>query len=95
MGWIDMQKNEMLRNLEELIAGATRSRNDPLDLLAEHLDAARRYLLANSRLEYGMSLAEALKSLSCIADKTERSRIRDAVRSLIDAPASRLFAVAR
>ena len=68
--------------LDRLIADSTKTRNNPLDLLAEHLNAARRYLLSNSAFEYRMSLAEAKKSLDCIAGKGDRQRLSASIQSL-------------
>lgn len=53
------------------------------DLLAEHLAAAHRYLLANSHGEYKMCLTEALQSLSCITAKEERDSARSDIRELM------------
>ena len=89
-----MQVDHDLQCLENLIAGAGgslgsggRDNQGPCDLLTEHLDTARRALQGNRRDECRMSLSAAMDSLGSIADKSERSRIKIAVRSLIDSQA--------
>lgn len=79
-----MRREQDLQSLEELIAGKTMSLKHPTDLLVEHLNAARRYLLAGSRLEFEMILSQALSSLSCITNKDERIRVKGVLRGLLE-----------
>lgn len=60
-----------------------RNRHQPCALLTEHLEAAQRYLLANSISEYSGCLTDAKSSLSCLAVKEERARARSAILELI------------
>jgi hypothetical protein len=79
-----MKISESLTLLDRLIADMTKTRKNPLDLLVEHLNGARRYLLSNSTFEYRMSLVEAKKALDCISEKSDRLRLSASIRSLED-----------
>ena len=84
------QQDEDLKCLDKLIAdfggssdAGQRSRG-PCDLLLEHLQAARRYLLGSMPGEYSLSLQQAKESVAyCILDKNARAETKRILRSLI------------
>jgi hypothetical protein len=76
-----------LKRIEKLLAdlgGAGSQGRGPSDLLLEHIEAARRYLVGSMPGEYIVSLEQAHASLGCIADKHTRSEARKVLRSAID-----------
>ncbi len=84
-----MQQGEDLKRLNELIAGlggdesGTQTKG-PCGLLLEHVQTARRHLLGAMSGEYSLSLEQAKESLSCISDKTSRSKTKAILQSLIE-----------
>jgi hypothetical protein len=80
-----MQQDKDLECLDEMIADLGRSKDAvPWDLLLEHLQAARRYLLGSMPREYSLSLQQARESVALIPDKIARSETKKILRSLID-----------
>jgi hypothetical protein len=75
-----------LRCLDALIAylggsnDAGRRSRGPCDLLLEHLRAARRELRGSMHAEYRLSLQQARKSVACISDRTDRTKIKKILR---------------
>lgn len=84
-----MPQQGNLTRLEELIAGlggvgiGARSAG-PCGLLLEHLQTARRGLLGAMRNEYIASLEFAKESISCIPDKSARTKAKQVLQALID-----------
>jgi len=83
-----MKQDQDLKSLDELIAefdGSTPSGRNGVQsgLLLEHLRAARRNLLGSMPGEYGLSLAQATKSLGHFPDKAFRTGITTRLRSLM------------
>ncbi len=65
-----MQQDEDLKILDEMIADLGGSSDVPAcDLLLEHLQAARRYLLGSMPGEYSLCLRQANESVVFIPDK--------------------------
>jgi hypothetical protein len=85
-----MQQEKQLKSLDELIADlggcndADGYSRGLYDLLREHLQAARRYLLGSMPGEYSLSLQQAQESVSWIPDKRARTATRNTLRALID-----------
>jgi hypothetical protein len=77
-------QDQDLHRLDTLLAVLGGRNRGPCDLLMEHIEAARRYLLGSMPGEYIVSLEQALASVSCIADKRRRSELKTALRSAID-----------
>jgi len=84
-----MSQLEELNYLDELIAAL--SGNDrgaqnagPRGLILEHLRAARTARLGAMQGEYGLSLEQAMESVSCIPEKSARIKTKHALQSLID-----------
>lgn len=66
-----MQQDERLKCLDEMIADLGGSHDAaPFDLLLEHLQAARRYLLGSMPGEYGLCLQQANESVASLPAKT-------------------------
>jgi hypothetical protein len=78
------QRDADLQRLDELIAALHRSRERRDDLLMEHMQSARAYLLGAMPEEYALSLQSARKSLSLVRDETSRRRWEDALSYLLD-----------
>lgn len=79
-----MQQDEHLKCLDEMIADLGSSHDAaPCDLLLEHLQAARRYLLGSMPGEYGLCLRQANESVAFIPDKTAGAETRKILRRLI------------
>jgi hypothetical protein len=85
-----MQQEEKLKYLDELIADlggcndADGYSRGLWDLLLEHLQAARRYLLGSMPSEYSLSLQQAQQSVTWIPNKRARTGPRNTLRTLID-----------
>jgi hypothetical protein len=84
-----MSRLEELNRLDALIARlsgndlGTRSAG-PCGLLLEHLRAGRTALLGAMHGEYGLSLEQAMDSVSCIPEKSARITTKHLLQSLID-----------
>jgi hypothetical protein len=61
----------------------------PCSVLVEHLEAARRELLASMPVEYGLSLEQAMQAVGCVPDSRVRDEITQTLRGLLnsDVPA--------
>ena len=79
-----MQQDEDLKCLDEMIADLGGSHDAaPCDLLLEHLQAARRYLLGSMPGEYSLCLQQASESVALIPDKIARIERKKILRRLI------------
>ncbi len=80
-----MQQDERLKCLDEMIADLGGSHDAaPFDLLLEHLQAARRYLLGSMPGEYGLCLRQANESVAFIPDKNAGTETKRILRRWID-----------
>jgi len=80
-----MQQDEELKILDEMIADLGGSSDVPAcDLLLEHLQAARRYLLGSMPGEYGLCLQQARESVFSIPEKAAGTETKKILRYLID-----------
>jgi hypothetical protein len=90
-----MRQNQDLKCIDKLIADLGGSNDTgrrgpgPCDLLLEHLQAARRYLLGSMPGEYSLSLQQAEESLACMPDKDVRNRVRMVLRTAIASEVAR------
>lgn len=64
-----------------MIAGVGGSNDAACDLLLEHLQAARRYLLGSMPGEYNFSLQQARKSVAFIPDETARTDLKEQIKA--------------
>ena len=53
------------------------------ELLREHLETARNYLLGAMPVEYELSLQLATQALDCITDKDRRRRVESAIAEML------------
>jgi len=70
-----------LPELEVLLKELDRPAESQCELLREHLQSARTYLLGAMPEEYGLSLRMAGEALDCVSDEKLRDRISDFLRS--------------
>ncbi len=83
-----MQQDEDLKILDEIMADLGHSSDVPAcDLLLEHLQAARRYLLGSMPGEYGWCLQQARESAVFIPQKAAGTETKKMLRYLIDSEA--------
>jgi hypothetical protein len=76
-----------LARLDEMIAALERFRD--VDLMKEHLQAARQYLLGAMPEEYLLNLEWARQALDTVPDDETRSHVDDTITKLIaDMPES-------
>jgi hypothetical protein len=73
-----------LQRLDELLAALGHSQENRDDLLIEHLQRARTYLLGAMPEEYALSLQNARDNLSLVRGETTRQRLESALSSLLD-----------
>lgn len=73
-----------LQRLDELIAELGHSQQNRDDLLIEHLQSARNYLLGAMPEEYALSLQNAKDNLSLVRDEPSRRRLEHTLSSLLD-----------
>jgi len=80
-----MHQDEDLKILDEMIADLAGSSDAAtFDLLLEHLQAARRYLLGSMPGEYSLCLQQARESLACIPERVAGTETKKILRYLID-----------
>jgi len=78
------QRDAALQMLDESIAALSHSHENGDDLLIEHLQSARTYLLGAMPEEYALSLQHARDHLSLVRDETSRRRLEETLSSLRD-----------
>ena len=80
-----MQQDEDLKMLDEMVADLGGSSAAPAcDLLLEHLQAARRYLLGSMPGEYSLCLEQARQSVAFLPEKVAGTRTKKILGCLID-----------
>jgi hypothetical protein len=80
-----MQQDQDLKILDEMIADlGGSSAAAACDLLLEHLQAARRYLLGSMPGEYSLCLQQARESVAFIPEKSAGTETKKMLRYLID-----------
>jgi hypothetical protein len=77
------QRDADSQRLDELIAALGHSQENRDDLLIQHLQSARAYLLGAMPEEYALSLQHARESLSLVRDQASRQRLEDTLSSLL------------
>ena len=78
-----VQRDAALQRLDELIAELGHSQENRDDLLIQHLQSARTYLLGAMPEEYALSLRSASENSSLVRDEPLRRRMEDALSSLL------------
>jgi hypothetical protein len=78
------QRDADLQRLDELIKELGHSQENRDDLLIQHLQSARTYLLGAMPEEYSLSLQNAKESLSVVRDENARRRWEGTLSSLLD-----------
>jgi hypothetical protein len=77
------QRDADLQRLDELIKELGHSQENPDDLLIQHLQSARSYLLGAMPEEYALSLRNAKESLSVVRDDPSRRQLEDTLSNLL------------
>jgi len=75
---VDTSKD--LAELDKLLEELTEAESQ-CELLQEHLEGARTYLLGAMPIEYGLSLKMADESLNCVSNRSLRARIEHFIQS--------------
>jgi len=75
-----MTPNTQLELLDKLIADLAEQPASQCELLREHMDAARAFLVGAMPEEYQLSLRMAEEVLNCLADRPLRHRMEDFIR---------------
>ena len=78
------QRDADSQRLDELIGALGHSQENRDDLLIQHLQSARAYLLGAMPEEYALSLQNARESLSFVRDEAARRRLEDTLSTLLD-----------
>jgi len=78
------QRDADLQRLDEVIADLGHSQQNRDDLLIEHLQSARAYLLGAMPEEYTLCLQNARDNLSLVRDESARRHLEDALSALLD-----------
>jgi hypothetical protein len=69
-----VQTKELIR-LDELMEDLGKETESQCELLREHLESARVYLVGLMPIEYAFSLKMAGEALNCVSDRDLRARI--------------------
>jgi hypothetical protein len=77
------QRDADSQRLDELIAALGRSQENRDDLVIQHLQSARTYLLGAMPEEYALSLQHARESLSLVRDEASRRQLEDTLSTLL------------
>ena len=76
-----------LRTDVNLIDTAIDEISDPAEsqceLLREHLESARHYLLGSAEREYVLSLQLAREALNCVADRDRKARVEKLIADML------------
>jgi hypothetical protein len=81
----DQHLNTLGHLIEELGGSDEGKQSEgPCSVLVEHLEAARRELLASMPVEYGVSLEQALHAVGCVPDLQVRNEMTGTLRDLLN-----------
>jgi len=69
--------------LDALIDVVSAPGESQCELLREHLESARQYLLGSMPTEYGLSLQLAHQALNCISSEERRTRVKSMLDDLL------------
>jgi hypothetical protein len=69
--------------LDRVINDVSDPRETQCDLLREHLESARNYVLGNMEEEYQLSLRLALEAVDCVVDPEVRHRANETLSALM------------
>jgi len=78
-----MNRATELTKLDELINEVSTPSESQCELLREHLESARTYLLGALPKEYMLSLRLANETLNCIVDERRRHRAAELIGNLL------------
>lgn len=70
--------------LDHVIDEVSDPRYSQCELLREHLEAARAYVMGDMPVEYRLTLRLAMEALDCITDHADRHHIKDTLAGLLE-----------
>jgi hypothetical protein len=76
----DVQTAELAR-LDELLEELGQASESQCELLREHLESARIYLVGSMPAEYALTLRLAGEAANCITDRNLRARVEEFVKA--------------
>ncbi|MCU1335104.1 MAG: hypothetical protein JWO19_685 [Bryobacterales bacterium] len=74
-------QTEDLVRLDQLLEELSQETEAQCELLREHLESARTYLVGSMPTEYALSLKMAGEASNCVSDRNLRTRIENFIRS--------------
>lgn len=69
--------------VDQIIDEVSDPRESQCELLREHLESARTYILGDMPEEYQLSLRLAIEAIDCIADEARRHRVNEILSELM------------
>src|SRR5437764_14242015 len=78
-----MLQTSELKKLDQLIDEVSTPVESECELLREHLESARTYLLGSMTEEYTLSLRLANETLNCISDESRRHRAAELIADML------------
>src|SRR3954469_12541680 len=78
-----MLQTSELKKLDRLIDEVSSPAESQCELLREHLESARTYLLGSMTEEYTLSLRLANETLNCISDESRRHRAAELIADML------------
>ena len=75
--------HEDAKRLDALIDEIAAPSESQCELLREHLESARTYLLGSLQAEYVLSLRLAQQSVDCISDRERQKRLKSGLEKLL------------
>jgi len=77
----NVQTSEDLGRLDEILENLGSEHEAQCELLREHLESARTYLVGAMPAEFELSLKMAKETLNCVSNAELRSRIEDFIQA--------------
>ena len=77
----NVQTSEALGRLDEFLEELGAETEAQCELLREHLESARTYLVGSMPAEFDLSLRMARESLNCVSNQELRSRLEHFIES--------------
>lgn len=77
----DLQTSEDLSRLDEFLEDLGAETEAQCELLREHLEAARTYLVGSMPAEYELSLQMAREALNCVSNQELRLNLENFIHS--------------
>lgn len=78
-----MVERNRVERLDRLIDEIAMPQESECELLREHLESARTYLLGSMPLEYSLTLQLANQVVNCISNRARRERVKKAIDDLL------------